>query len=207
MDNLHIVFTEYPGYGWSTSSPQVRGLACFYPTVDEAQLNLDDALLTAGFEYGKAMIHQHEEKFLTDDDGNEYLVRFSGSDASFEAASRLMGSIHRGDIEPDMIPMNRSGDRQIIGVDPSQTLRWVSDQLQEDEAALVCYHQGDDVVYHLPFGNSSRLVNGWDMDDLELSLDSTVEAAVDAVISREAGTLEKHESPAEDARRSLAISH
>lgn len=203
MDDIHVIFTDYPSYGWSFDSPQIPGLVNLFATAPEAQGAVEDALKLNGVKPGAAQIWEHEQKFLNDDAGNEYLVRFGLSPESFDAAGRMIGSISRNEIDPELMPVNRTDDRLIIGVSSEDTLRWVTGQLRDNEAATVVFHAGNDVVYHIPYANGRGLLNGHSLEELGLTLESTVMGAVGAMVTRDAEGLQMHSSPAPDVERHL----
>ncbi|WHU45172.1 hypothetical protein QNM97_14035 [Gordonia sp. L191] len=195
---LHLIYTEYPGFGWSLRSPQLPGLAAGQTELPELLADTNSILkavrapITDMFD---SRVHLHEEHAIEAPDGAEYLVRWmtSGpaelSDARADAASRLQGAVINGlfdDSEKARQPVLITGERLLIGVAGSDVIALFEDQLGQSSAVL-SQHRGDDVLITVPFGGGPLNVDGhrWSIEDLGLSRYSKFEELADKVIEAE----------------------
>lgn len=195
--DLHLIYTDYPGYGWSLRSPQIPGLAAGRGTVSDLLRDTDSILRFAGFKIDlrEPWVHIHEEHAVEAPDGTEYLIRWMASgpedlaDARADAASRLQGAVVHGlfdESERARQPMLSTGERLLIGVTGADTIALFEDQLGSAAASL-SQHQGDDVLITVPFGEGPIKVDGhrWDLGELGLSRYSKFEELAVKVVDAE----------------------
>jgi len=204
LRDLHVVYTDLTdeGAGWDISCAQVPHLYAGRRSAAEAVQDTPAILAFAGFPEGTYTLHRHEQKHLTGDDGEEYLVRFTATDDSSEAdgqaraevVGRQLASIENGSIKDErLLPTTSTGEHIIAAVVPHDSVGWLLAQLAPGEGALASYYGGKDAVYSVPIFDGDREVGrGTPLDELGLSRDSTIGEVFDKVISAEAAGLSVH---------------
>lgn len=203
MRVVHTVFTDYTehGYGWDISSPQVAGLSAGRRTAIEALACVDEILSLAGLEPGSYERIDHEQKYAVSPAGLEYLIRFvvndlnepddhtgvRGSTVGRELHSATSGLL---DLHADAMPRTVTGERIVIAVRRDDSLGWVLDQLSGGDGATLSYYAGEDAVWALPIADA--IPQGWTLDELSLSRDSSVGDLMDNALAAEAHGLTAH---------------
>ncbi len=130
---------------------------------------------------------RHEQHFIRDDAGDEFFIRFLADDDTREGAANRMHSELQAGADSDLIergPVMSTGERLLIAVTGSDTIGWCEDQLEPDTGAMLGYHAGDDLMYHMPILNG-RFVGrrSWQIEELGLTRASTVAQLVDALLA------------------------
>lgn len=209
MSGLHLIYTNYPGYGWSLRSPQLPGLVAGrddLPTLLQDTPALLAQMGIADFTFDDPGLHVHEEHVLEAPDGTEYLVRWqTNGDPRLEeeraaAASRLESSVHLGPDEElkDRQPALPTGERLLIGVAGSDTIAMFSDQLNGKPGWCAAFskHEGNDLLLTVPFGEGVSVDGAkWDIEALGLTRDSTFDDMALKIVTEEAWTMD---APAPD---------
>ncbi|MFT4199824.1 hypothetical protein [Gordonia sp. (in: high G+C Gram-positive bacteria)] len=217
MTDVHLIYTQYPGFGWSLRSPQVPGLAAGRDTLIElisdtpaileptAVGAIDPRHLPSG-------VQLHEEHVRDDPTGAEYVVRWrtmdDRADDRNEAVGRIIGAIDLGlygDAEKAVQPVLPTGERLLIAVSGLDTIGDVVDQLGGPGAcAALIKYQGNDVLISIPFGNGMRVTSApgkWGISDVGIDRDSTFDDMYAQVVGVEASTITA--PPAIDVRPEL----
>ncbi|WP_068162726.1 hypothetical protein [Rhodococcus phenolicus] len=193
MSDLHLIYTTYgPDFGWSLTSPQVPELIGGRNSISELLADTPDILRFAGVaDYPHTW--RHEQHFIRDDAGDEFFIRFLADDDTREGAANRMHSELQAGADSDLIergPVMSTGERLLIAVTGSDTIGWCEDQLEPDTGAMLGYHAGDDLMYHMPILNG-RFVGrrSWQIEELGLTRASTVAQLVDALLAGQADDL------------------
>ncbi|MGC5027402.1 hypothetical protein ACLQ3K_21860 [Tsukamurella sp. DT100] len=206
MKNLHLVFTNYEGFGWSIHSPQLPGLAAGRTTSTDIVNDTPEILRFAGAstdDVGAPNVYVHEEHARTDPYGNEYLIRMYGppnGDASDREhlAGLAAGAVDDGiwtDAERAKQPLLSTEERLIIVALPTDTLGWIRDQMDSDDSATLIVAApgvGANAVWNVPYsvpGFESNL--GRDLVELGLSDTSTVDEMLRALLAADAAVPSK----------------
>lgn len=204
MTELHLIYTDNgPGYGWSIESPQIPELIGGRSKLDDL---IRDTNLILEFadapikDANAAGVFRHEQIATEDPSGFEYLIRWlvneeaDGDDpmSRVSTAGRLLSSAREGYPEylrarqPELV----TGERLLIAVMGTDTIGFILDQLKEGQGAIIAQHRGEDAVYSVPIGISASLDGWtWELEDLGLTRDDSVEKVIDSVLDWEANKL------------------
>ncbi|MFC9441159.1 hypothetical protein [Nocardia sp. NPDC057030] len=211
--DLHIIYTEAgEGYGWTIESPQIPELIGGRSTIQELVKDTTEIIQFAKDPDQRFdEIFAHEQHWLVDPSGDEYLVRLSVSgdddsvDERYQTAGRLHAAVHDGydQDEKERQPQSVTGERLLLVVLRTDTLGWVVDQLGPNGCAVLCQHEGDGAIWSVPIGASGLdKQQRWGFELLGLSRDSTFADMLDAVLSSEVDDgarrmIEPHSEPIE----------
>ncbi len=194
MTDVHVVFTEHEGFGWSLTSPQAPELIGGRRHVADLLRELPEMLALGGM--SGETLHLHEEKTLTSPGGLEYRVRFAdeGSDERELVVGRILASIESGseDEDADRSPRLPTGERLIIAVLETDAVGWLFDQVDEGSSASIRRYAGEDVLYGMPISNGTLEYNdAVHLAELGITRKSTILDMIDAVITLEAAGLSR----------------
>lgn len=194
MRDVHVIYTDFPGFGWGISSPQVPELAGGSTSIDDALADTPRILALAGFDEGDYVLIQHEQKYVQSPTGQEYFLRFTEPLTKGRQAviGRTLAAVESGaeDDELHRMPTTPTGERIVIGCEADDKIGWILDQLAEGEGTTVQYYAGDDAVYSVPIYDGDREYgNGSGLEELGLDRENTVTDLIDRVMSAEAADM------------------
>ncbi|MFD4438098.1 hypothetical protein [Bacillus safensis] len=194
--DLHIVYTDNGDeFGWSISSPQIPELVGGRSSLNDLLRDTDSILSFVDMSAFENR-YLHEQHVYLDPDGNEYLIRLMdehGNPERTTTASRLVTAVEWG-YEPELRarqPQLVTTERLLIAVIGTDTIGWCFDQLGVGGGAVIAEHRGDDAVYSIPIVDGKLPgTTTWELEELGLTRDDTVDALMDRVLTWEAKGLE-----------------
>ncbi|MEU5073740.1 hypothetical protein AB0G76_19565 [Streptomyces asoensis] len=201
---VHVLLTDYGQYGWGITSPQLPELVGGRDSFREMCADLKDILAFGGAPEG-AQVVVHRQMYVVVPGGDEAcIVRFAKDEYEFdrfEAGMRLTGVLRDADQRAKIMagPKLATGERLFICAVPSDTVRWLSEQLLPGEVASLVSSFADEwigggkPIAEMPFGHAAKAPEGqekhWSpLSDAGLTADSTL---ADMLMAREAGKIDK----------------
>ncbi|MBF6358295.1 hypothetical protein IU449_27740 [Nocardia higoensis] len=206
--DLHLIYTKAGEGGWTIQSPQIPELIGGRKTAEDL---LQDT--PAIIEFAKDpdqhfdRMFAHEQHWIEDPAGDEYLIRWCISDEAgpvderYQTAGRLNAAVHDGyeSEEKARQPQSVTGERLLLVVLPSDTLGWITDQLGPSGCAVLCHHEGEGAIWSLPIGSTGMdRQQRWGFERLGLTPQSTFAEMLDAVMSSETTELTRIVEPASE---------
>lgn len=194
MSDVHVVYTHYGSHGWGISSPQAPELVGGAKVLEGLRQETPRILRLANLNAENPTFHI--EHHVTAPSGTEYLIR-AALDTLRDRESlmdRLVVGTELGiTLEEDRERMATlpTGEHLVLCTLPDDTLGWVKAQLAPGEGIYIAHLAEDDVLYGIPLhGDGSG--RGTDLDNLNLTDESTIREAVDMILANEVGEMSIH---------------
>jgi hypothetical protein len=149
-ETIHVMLTDYGNFGWGISSPQLPELIGGRDIVEELRADLDELLVFGGAERGSPFVI-HLQKYLVLDNGDELVIRIAQDEKfkeRWEAGLRLTAALRvAGQITSMLnVPRRPTGEVLFICAEASDTLGWVSAQLNAHDASCLVVSIAEDLI-------------------------------------------------------------
>ncbi|TQS44319.1 hypothetical protein [Cryptosporangium phraense] len=165
-ETIHLLVTDEGDDGWSAQSPQLPGFVMGRQTVSELRADLPGALRFAGAPAGPVEVHT-TRRFVTPE-GGEYLIRVAEDRYRadrLEVAWRLARVMSTEQRHAMMsVLATPTGEVSIVCAVPSDTLGWFTEQLfDENDALVLAAAIGDQDVFTTQLTSETDRVgsSGW----------------------------------------------
>ena len=156
-DTVHVLLTDYGQFGWGISSPQMPELIGGRDSYEELVADLEQLLAFGGAsEQAPRLLHLQKHRMLMN--GDEFIIRVA-RDEKFEArwhvgqqltaALNIAGQLHA----MLSVPRRPTGELLFICAEPSDTVGWIVEQLNDHDAACVVVGVASELIRTQFFGS------------------------------------------------------
>ncbi|MFJ7344678.1 hypothetical protein ACIQU3_30890 [Streptomyces sp. NPDC101110] len=196
---VHVLLTDYGQYGWGITSPQLPELIGGRDSYQEIRDDLKDIVAFGGAPEGAQVVVHRQMYVVVPGSDEACIVRFANDEYEFdrfEAGMRLTGVLKDAGQRAQIMagPKLATGERLFICAVPSDTVRWLSEQLLPGEVASLVTSFADEwlgggkPIIEMPFGYALKRSDGdWSsLSDAGLTEDSTL---ADMLMARDSGKI------------------
>lgn len=146
-DVIHVMLTDYGQFGWGISSPQLPELIGGRETYQELVKDLDELIVFGGGSVdAPRLVHVQTHRML--ENGDELVVRVALDAHDKErltVAARLNSALGLTGQVTNMlnVPRRPTGEALFVCALPSDTLGWLGDQMEDQDALCVVTSVGN----------------------------------------------------------------
>lgn len=162
---VHVLLTDYGRYGWGVTSPQLPELVGGRETYAEVRADLAEILSFGGISDGVDVVIHRQKYVVTPGGEDSCFIRIASDECEFdriEAAMRLTGVLKDPAQRSDIMGGAKlsTGERLFVCAVPSDTLRWLSEQLLPGEPASLIASFADEMfggkpLWEMPIAHGS----------------------------------------------------
>ncbi|MGY5630265.1 hypothetical protein ACW7N6_15755 [Streptomyces sp. UC1A3] len=197
---VHVLLTDYGRYGWGVTSPQLPELIGGRDTYKEIRADLDDILAFGGVPEGAEVVVHRQKYVVTPGSDQACFIRLADDEYEFdriEAAMRLTGVLKDPGQRAKIMagPKLATGERLFVCAVPSDTVRWLAEQLVRGEVASIVTSFADDFLGGKPIremplahGDDDPEGDWYSLSDAGLTPDSTL---ADLILAVDSGKVSK----------------